>query len=201
MDELAQLFSDAAKDAFLEISNIGIGRAAATMSDLVGRRVNIAVPELSFHHVGECCPFKGFADCATVQVRQFFYGELSGEAILALSKQGAMCLAKLLLDEVDMEDAFGDNEQGAILETGNIMIGGLVGKLSNTLSLSLGYEIPEIHLKGDSAISSDKLPVKTCMVVIQARLTVDNEDVTSYLVLLLTVENFKTLISRLNSIL
>lgn len=46
MDELAQLFSDAAKDAFLEISNIGIGRAAATMSDLVGRRVNIAVPRV-----------------------------------------------------------------------------------------------------------------------------------------------------------
>jgi chemotaxis protein CheC len=199
-EDLLSQFSEIHKDVFLEIANLGIGKAAATMSSLVDRHVNIAVPELVFIDVSKGVPPAFLKDQITVQVRQRFYGGIDGEAILALSRTGAILLSRLLLDDADMDDAFGDNEQGAILETGNIMIGGLVGKLANTLGVSLKYDIPQIKLKGESLFTKQEACNVTCAVIIKAKLTIDDEDITSYLILRFCAEHFKQMMLKLDDL-
>lgn len=199
MIDPAQIFPENARDAFLEIANIGIGRAANAMSELVERQVTIEVPRLECADNAASGLINELGANSTVHVSQGFSGEISGEAILVLGKPGAMSLASLLLEDIDMGDAFGDTVQGAILELGNIMIGGLVGSLSNAANIPFSYEVPQIHLKGTEPIGKD-FEKETFMVIIKAQLTIDTEDVTSFLVLVLPVEDFKRLTTRIGQL-
>jgi chemotaxis protein CheC len=193
-------FTEETKDIFLEISNIGIGRAARSLSELAGRYVTISVPNIDYVESVASLYLNEMDSDVTVQVCQRFYGDLNGEAIVVLGKKGATRLTMLMGDDI-MEDAFGENEQGAILELGNIMIGGLIGSISNSLNLNIHYDIPQIELKGGQELASDIIADRPMMVIVKATLTIDSEDITSYLVLVFPVNDFATLINKLASLL
>lgn len=192
-------FTDEVQDAFLELTNIGIGRAASAMSELVDRHLQITVPHFHFYQIGEGSAIPEFQRMATVQVLQVFSGDIQGRVLLVLSKEGAVHLSSLLLDEDVQEEAFGESEQGAILELGNIMIGGLMGSLANTLDIEFHYDPPEIQLRGDDNLALGLWKSgEPLVVVIKATLSIEGENVSSYLILLVNLENFDRLIKLLN---
>jgi len=198
MKEIEEKFTEEVQDAFLELTNIGIGKAASAMSELVDRHLQITVPHFHYFQVGEGSAIPEFHLKSTVQVLQVFSGMIEGRVLLVLSKEGAVRLASMLLDEDVREDAFGETEQSAILELGNIMIGGLMGSLSNSMELSLNYEPPEIQMRGDDNLALGQWKTgEPLVVVIKATLTIDEEDVSSYLILLVNLDNFHKLLDCL----
>ena len=190
------------KDAFLEIANIGIGRAASAMSDLVGIHITIQVTSIEFSQLDPAANIPEFHSQATVQVVQVFEKGLEGRALLILSKDGASGISSLMLGEEIEEETFGATEQAAILELGNIMIGGLTGSLCNQLDMNLSYAPPEIQMRGDDHISlgtwQKEEPVG---VIIKASLSLEGCDISSYLALVLSEESFAILANKLQNVL
>ena len=96
----ASLMDPVIKDAFLEIANIGIGKSAASMSQLAGKHVAITIPSIDFVRTGERDSFELITGTSsTVIVEQRFHGEVVGTAILCLATSGALKLASMLLGE------------------------------------------------------------------------------------------------------
>lgn len=189
---------EAVRDALLEVANIGIGRAAAAMSDLLGNHVVIEVPSLEFFHFDPAASIPEFHEQATVQVIQEFLSGLTGRAVLILSKQGAVAVADRLLDEELNDDAFGPSAQSAILELGNILIGGLCGSVANVLGIPLTYAPPEIQLRGDERLLIGSWQRSEPLgIIVKAALHLEGCDISSYLALILSQESFHLLTSKL----
>lgn len=193
-------FSQEEKDALKELCNIGIGKAASSMSELAGKKVIITVPNLEFYKVGSENPLKHLDEIVTIQMKQLFYGELSGQALVVLSRDGAIRLSQLLLDEEDSEPVFDENEQASILELGNIMIGGIMGSLANALGTAIRYDLPELQLKGFAGLFNLLDSDQPVILIVSATLTIGPEDISSYLILLFGKDDLITLEDKLKEI-
>lgn len=192
-------------DALLEIVNIGVGRAAASISELCSRRVGLAVPSIEFFNLEEPVQIINLQNGSAVRVSQAFTGTLAGHALLVLNQNGAHRLGQLLLGmkpDSDM-DAIDENEQAALLELGNIIMGGVIGNLADQLGQSVCYELPQIQLRGISGfvdLVSDLLaPETTRVLMMQASLSIATENISGYLVLLFTRDQLAELLARLEA--
>ncbi len=110
-----------------------------------------------------------------------------------------------MLGRTDESDAFDEAEQAALLELGNIMIGGVIGTLANQFQDTIGYEVPHLYLRGASdaveLIFDLVRPDCTDVLVMQARLSIDEIDVRSYFLLLLEDERLQSLAAKLERVL
>ncbi len=192
-------------DALLELVNIGVGRAGAAISELCARPVDLAVPSLEFFSLEDPSHTIDLQRGSAIRVSQAFSGTLAGHALLVLNQDGAHRLGQLLLGikpDSDM-DAIDENEQAALLELGNIIMGGVIGNLSDQLGQPVFYELPQIQLRGISGfvdLVSDLLsPEVSHVLMMQASLSIAAESINGYLVLLFTRDQLADLMARLEA--
>lgn len=196
--------SDIATDALTEIANIGVGRAAASLSELTKRAVTIAVPCVELVDLDYLRNAGGVENQVTVRVSQGFTGEVSGCAIMALNRNGAMRLAELLLGYSEEDNAFDETEQAALLEIGNILINGIVGNLMNHLQEEVDYELPQIQLRGITSfvdLLSDVVePKKQRVLLMKASLSIHEEMINGYVLLVFHDDELQTLFAKLEDL-
>ena len=188
------------KDIFLELANIGIGRAAANMSDLAGRSVDISVPELELFNESSLEKIVS-QDETIAYVVQNFEGDLKGSAYILFSESAAIQLASLLFGEDETGGRFDESEQNSILELGNIMIGGIMGTFCNEFSASINYHVPEIQLKGMSDLIQFIDPDSTFALTIQATLSIGGDNVNSHILLIYEKDTHAFLSQKLGTLL
>lgn len=143
-------------DAFREIFNIGIGRAASALSKLVYETVKLSVPRLDIlrlHQLDEVLAGSIQDDLALV--KQDFSGSASGTAYLLMSKQSSLKLVNALVHQTSGDDAFGTAEQALLIEVGNILINALVGSMANTLGIGFELGQPSCALAGPRSLQED----------------------------------------------
>ena len=188
-------------DALLETANLGIGRAAASLSELTGRAVEIQVPELAILGADEPVKMADLRNGTVLRVAQRFSKGLEGHTLLLLNDSGAKRVARLVLGEEMDAETFGESEQSALLELCNIMINGVMGSLANQLKFSLVYDVPFLDLKGVTDFGDlvlDLLANRTGKVVfMRATLKISAETVHGDIVMVLDETNFQLLLSRL----
>ena len=89
--------SDDQIDTLTEIVNIGVGRAAASLSRIIGERVELTVPCVHIGALSDLSSFldgtKGKLDTAIVQD---FEGHVSGRALLAFPSPSGITLAQII---------------------------------------------------------------------------------------------------------
>src|SRR6185503_2170017 len=94
-------------DALTELINIGYGRAAGSLSELTGYRVNLEVPQISIVEIERVGPLVAQllgGEIATVS--QIFNGAISGNALLLLEERSAIMLSRLLSDDSNLNNNF-----------------------------------------------------------------------------------------------
>lgn len=188
-------------DILREFVNIGVGRAARGLSELTAREVKMRVPTLevldpnSDTHLGE------IGSGVTLRISQAFSGGLNGQALLVLNRAGAISLAKLLLGKGVGDEAFDDQEQGALLELGNIIIGNVMGILANELDSPVYYELPQLQLRGIHSYID--LVADLCdtnhsrLIRMRASLAIETEEINGHLILIFPESGLLPLIAKL----
>lgn len=138
-------------DALTEVINIGAGRAASSLSELIGERIVLSVPsivasnsESLSNHVEH-----GTEDI-DIAITQDFEGTVSGRALLAFPRSSGIKLGKILGGVDDSIDELDFDLSGILEEVGNIVLNGVLGSLSNLLATHLTYRVPQ--LSSDSSV-------------------------------------------------
>jgi chemotaxis protein CheC len=195
--------SDELVDALLETANVGVGRAAAALSELTSRAVEINVPELMIFGTNQPIHMSDLRDVSVLRVAQRFTQDLDGYTLLLLNEEGSRRVARLILGEEIESNSFDEMEQSALLELCNIMINGVMGTLANQLKMTLSYDVPFLDLKGISSFGEllvDLIPQHTGRVVfMRASLKISAEVIHGYIVLILDEQNLQMLLSRLEA--
>lgn len=131
-------------DALTEIFNIGIGRAAKSLNQMVSQTVDLTIPEIEILPNKQA---KHKLDLDTAMeisaVTQRFSGDFQGQALLMFSKENGLQLVRLLLgNKIPIED-LSELEQDSLVEIGNVILNACFGTVINFLQASISIEMPE----------------------------------------------------------
>lgn len=132
-------------DGLREVANMGAGHAATALSQMTNTRIMISVPRLQVVPLEEVPDVMGRADEVVAAVLMHMLGDLTGRTLLIFPRNAAMRLAEMLLRrEEGTTHVFGELEQSAIKEAGNILSAAYMNALSDFMGLMLLPSVPSL---------------------------------------------------------
>lgn len=146
-DPLREL-TELEQDALQEIMNIGFGRAAADLAEIINLHVILSVPHIAVLKSDEVIRYvrDEIPDTSDMSmITQFFSGKLCGGSFLVFPHGEGRKLLKIFDNEMA---EFGDDydidilEKETLVEVGNIVIGACVGKIAEMLGDVVSYAPP-----------------------------------------------------------
>ena len=136
-------------DALAEIFNVGVGRAAGVLYEMIGQEIELSVPSVSFLDRGDLdTMLMDEMPGDVVAIRQSFSGDLGGSAVLFFVEESSIQLVRMLLDDDLSGEEIAELEAEALSELGNILLNGCLGAVANTLGKELEIALP-VFFKGD----------------------------------------------------
>ena len=149
------LLTELEHDALVEIFNIGVGHAAASMSAIVNEEVRMSVPSISFLNRAEAAQLLGNKDGERIcGVSQRYEGAFNTEAMLMFPEDKSLEIVRLMVGESVPLQELTEMEQEAMSEIGNIILNSCVGTLANIFQLELRGSLPLYHIGTSAEILS-----------------------------------------------
>lgn len=190
-------------DILNEIGNIGAGNAATSLSMLMGRKVDMALPWTRFCSIEEGCAELSHFGQIGVGIEVGVEGAIEGLMLLTLDEQSALQLIEAF---GEMLRGMGlDNElaQSALMEVGNIVTGSFLTAISNFLGVTATSTPPLFtHDYFDAFVCN--IVVEGCrgvdgLFVFKTELKVDDRAVTGDLAFLPTPNSFALIMNKILS--
>ncbi|HEY4218366.1 MAG TPA: chemotaxis protein CheC [Gemmatimonadaceae bacterium] len=150
MDELRTL-SPNQLDALREVANIGAGHAATALSQMIGQTIMISVPTINIARLEDVPPQVAEPDEPVAAVLMHMLGDLTGRTLLVFPRRTAQGLAAMLLRR-PVSDTFGEMEQSAIKEAGNILSSAYMNALSDFMGMLLLPSPPSLAIDLSTAV-------------------------------------------------
>ena len=178
-------------DALTEIFNIGIGRAANSLNQMVSQTVDLTIPKIEILPNIQAKEKLDFdKDIQISAVTQRFSGDFQGQALLMFSKENGLQLVSLLLgNKIPIED-LSDLEQDGLVEVGNVILNACFGTVINFLDSSISIEMPEFiqgNLNKIFTYSSEH----DWSLYIEVKFTLPNEDIAGYISFIMDITSLE----------
>lgn len=186
-------------DVLKELVNIGVGRAASMLNEMVDSRIVLEIPYikiLSATDLQQESVHKFEHDCFAA-VRQSFSGSFSGVAELVLPTQSASKLVSVLTGENLGSPALDAVKIGTLSEIGNIVINSVIGSISNVLKQQMSYALP-IYLEDtvENLLTSKNIS-KSTILLAPASLTIEKLEIMGDINLIFEVNSFDALLTAI----
>lgn len=186
-------------DALSEIFNIGVGKAAAVMSQLIHDEVLLSVPRVSILTVNEAAQQLSAADVSMYAVRQPFRGVFKGDALLIFPGNKSLEIVRIVADQHMPGEALDAIEQDALAEVGNVMLSACIAALSDLLGSEFDLSPPTLD-KGDSRTILGTRIQNHLVVFLHIRFELLNSQIEGFVVFVLnttSLESLRTAVNRL----
>ena len=135
------------KDALKEVANIGTGNAARALSELIGKRVDMTVPEVEILPL-EDVPFHfGHPETPICAILSTCDKSLDANLVFIMSGNDAKKLADMLLFQISAsitDDQVEPMRESALSEAGNILLGAFISSLGNLVNIQLDLSVPSV---------------------------------------------------------
>ena len=140
-------------DALKEVANIGAGHAATALSQMIGGTIMISVPTINISRLEEIPPQVAEPDEPVAAVLMHMLGDLTGRTMLVFPRSSALRLAELMLHrDAGTSMEFGEMEQSALKEAGNILSSAYMNALSEFIHLMLIPSPPSLAVDMSTAV-------------------------------------------------
>lgn len=141
------MLTDLQKDAITETLNIGVGKAAASLSQMVQDEVLLCAPVVDFIDIRELSERMVGDEHAKemIGIEQEFCGSFRGREFLLFNREKSLELVRAMIKEDIPLDMLTDFEQEAFLEIGNIILNACTGSIANFLDEELAISLPSFR--------------------------------------------------------
>jgi chemotaxis protein CheC len=130
-------------DILKELINIGVGRAAGVLSEMVSSRISLQVPYINMLSPSELKQkMEQLGNYRISAVRLGFKGPFSGSAALVFPPDSASKLVSVLTNEESGSLDLDSVRIGTLSEIGNIVLNGVMGSIANVLKQRINYSLP-----------------------------------------------------------
>lgn len=144
-------------DALKEVGNIGAGNAATALSQILGKRVDMSVPNARAISIDKVPDLLGGTENLVVGVYLRMFGDIQGNIMFLLPTESAEKLVRMLLGTLPEEGIMGEIPQSAIMELGNIITSSYLNSLSAFSRLTVVPSTPSLAYDMAGAILSTML--------------------------------------------
>ena len=135
------------QDALVEAFNIGIGQAAASLSDIVREPVRLSVLSVQFVQFQAACQQLSSGSAARIcAVSQRFSGSFEATGLLIFPERQSLEVVRLMLNESLSLQELTDLEQDAMSEIGNILLNACTSAVAEFFASRLTSSLPQYSL-------------------------------------------------------
>lgn len=185
MAEIVKLDNDE-YETFKDLLDSGVEQAGKSLGEMTGKTVNIRIPSVEYLSAGTIA--EKVIDHVGVKVT--FFGNLTGMSILLFTKDNGRKFTNLLIGEEGYDEAaFKD----ALGETGNIVLRGILGAISNLLKEKLVFGFPQfldVGIEKEIGNSDDPHALELIPSTI---FRIENTDITGEILLVFNAEDVNKL--------
>ncbi|TAL24228.1 MAG: chemotaxis protein CheC [Nitrospirae bacterium] len=187
-------------DALKELINIGVGRAAGVLSEMVRCNIKLQVPFIKILLPAELKKeMEELGRYRVAAVRLGFKGPFSGSAALVFPPDSASKLVAVLTGEEFAAADLDSVRVGTLSEVGNIVINGVMGSISNVLKQSINYSLPNyMEDNVDNLLTLDKRDPNATVMLARTRFTIERLYVEGDIILIFEVGSFDALLEAIN---
>jgi chemotaxis protein CheC len=141
-------------DSLSELFNVGLHRAAASLSEITGQRIVVDMPKLIVCPIAEIeKPLTDLIGGEIATVHQIFGGAVVGDAVLLIEHDKAALLAKLMTSgEAAGGGRLDQSAREVLAEIGNIVLGACLSGFGDMLELPVSFSVPRIHIESLKSI-------------------------------------------------
>lgn len=141
-------------DALTELFNIGLHRAAASLSELASQRIIVDLPRLWICPIDEMRDrLLDLLDGDLATVHQIFKGTVTGDAVLVLEYENAARLADLLTGgSVAVGGKLDQSSREVLAEAGNVILSSCLSAFGDMLQVAVTFSVPRIHVESLEAL-------------------------------------------------
>jgi len=192
MSDKDQILDEFYVDAVAEVLNIGMGSAAASLSEMIDDEVKLSVPGVEFvsrlvatDHISK----KAKTDVSGVH--QHFQGAFGGDAMLLFPEDQSLQLVRAVLqqDDITLEDLT-EMEQEAMTEIGNVILNSCLCSMADMFGKEMRGDIPEFVQGSINQVLSDDGGNQTEAIVLLLNMdfSVDKKNIQGYVTFLMDVD-------------
>lgn len=147
--------SETYMDVLKELGNIGAGNAMTALSQMLGCKVDMRVPQIKLLEFKEVGALMGGEEQLMVGVFLGVEGDITGSMMFLVEKSSAKHLInKIMMGMAPQSDDFTEMELSAMKEVGNIITGAYLNSLSMMTNLKIYPTPPELAVDMAGAILS-----------------------------------------------
>ena len=191
-------------DALSELVNVGVGRAAASLSAMVRERIDLSVPKVVTIASHELNVQLGLQqelneDPEVSIVQQPFGGKVGGTASILFPLSSARKLVALLTDGALSSEELDLEMEAALTEVGNILINGVMGTIGNITGMEITFQLPE-YLQCTSDELEGTFRSRDILLAV-VLIAISGQEIKGHLVLLFdlpSLENLQEAIDRMS---
>lgn len=143
------------EDILKELFNIGVGKAASTLSEIIDKRILLNIPDVKLLDLKDGDVelnqyLSQVAEGAIMVSSISFREQLEGKVSLIFPADKMRHFINLCLHEDQAESPykteFTDIDFDTIKEIGNIVLNSIMGEVGNFVNLQLDYTLPEVKV-------------------------------------------------------
>lgn len=193
-------------DILREIFNVGVGKSASLLSEIVNRRILLNVPHLElvdFDKRVSGIHFHGMPEGTLVVSSIRFREQLAGVANLIFPADKMRQFLNLCHGEdaglYRQHDHFDDIDLDIIKEIANIVLNSIVGELGNYLNLELHYTLPQVRLLGQGDFLVDlQNEEKLFRLMLFITFRIDETEINGAIIMDMTINSLHELVNTLD---
>lgn len=203
MDERFNLDSlnDIERDMLGEIGNIGMGRVATAMSDMLGKTIGISVPVVKLVDLCDLSETLGMAEKRVVGILFGLSEDIDGMIMFVLEETFAKEIIKILMGDENADiSTLNEINTSLLQEIANIMSGSYLGAISELAGLKIDMSVPYLAVDMLGAVMN--IPavefgeIGDKVLLIEEQIIGNDNNFDSYLVLIPTPESLKKLLNK-----
>lgn len=190
-------------DALREISNIGMGHAATSLSDMLNSRIGMAVPQASFISFEKVIEIIGGYEELVSCVSLYLSGDVKGIVFFIFDESSTYRLVDMLTGQENSPAGMLDEiAASTINEIGNILTGAFVSAISNLTELRIITSVPIFAFDMLAAVFTSLMletgrPVEDSVLTIETQLLKEDKEVRGFFFLLAESESITRLFAAL----
>ncbi len=189
-------------DALREIGNIGSGNAAMALSTMLGKTIDLSVPQVRIMEYEEVSEKLGGPETIMIGLLLTLDDDIKGMIMFLMHQEFSNMLAQTLTGgEVENNGITDDDTKSAISEIGNIMAASYVNAIAQLLDMKINISTPQLSIDMVGSILSVPAIAFANMsdriIMIGNEFDQTNSNTTGQVLLMPEVESLQNLIMKL----
>ncbi len=185
-------------DVFTEFVNIGVGRAAGILNQMVCSPVTLTVPRIE---VLDSCDTGGIerevGSESLSTVRLTFGTGLDGTAALLFPTSGAHKFVILLTGEQPGSLDIDSLKAETLNEVGSILLNGIMGSIANLCEVHISYSVPEYMETTPREICGAECGKGAAVMIVHSMFTVKEHLIEGKMLLIFREKSMQTLLDAI----